>query len=119
MATDLIVRLAEMPEKPEFTKNDEPFTFDKSETNQTYLGNDSRFRGGGRRLRHFARRHGPADKAGLKQGDVIVRLGDEKIDGLEAMHQALGKFKPGQQTELEFRRDGQTQTVTVTLGKRS
>lgn len=46
----------------------------------------------------------PAQKAGLKTGDVITKLGEYGTADLEAYMQALGKFKKGQQTQVIVKR---------------
>jgi hypothetical protein len=46
----------------------------------------------------------PAQKAGLKPGDVIVQLGDHEIQSLEVYMQALGEFKKGDKTMVRFTR---------------
>ncbi len=46
----------------------------------------------------------PAQKAGLKAGDVIVQLGDHQVSSLETYMQALGKFKKGDKTTVKYKR---------------
>ncbi|MBX3256803.1 MAG: M28 family peptidase [Chitinophagaceae bacterium] len=46
----------------------------------------------------------PAQKAGLKTGDVITKIGEYGTASLEAYMQALGKFKKGQQTQVTVKR---------------
>jgi len=46
----------------------------------------------------------PAQKAGLKTGDVIVRLGEYPTGTLESYMQALGKFKKGDNTKVKVKR---------------
>lgn len=46
----------------------------------------------------------PAQKAGLKLGDVIIQLGDHTISSLETYMQALGKFKKGDRTKVKYKR---------------
>ncbi|MGN6493937.1 MAG: M28 family peptidase [Agriterribacter sp.] len=46
----------------------------------------------------------PAQKAGLKTGDVITKLGEYGTADLEAYMQALSKFKKGQQTQVIVKR---------------
>ena len=46
----------------------------------------------------------PAQKAGLKAGDIIIQLGEIKISSLENYMQALGKFKKGEKTKVKFKR---------------
>ncbi|EAQ79523.1 M20/M25/M40 family metallo-hydrolase [Blastopirellula marina] len=57
----------------------------------------------------------PADKAGLKAGDIIVQLGDSKIAGLEDFDGALRGFKAGEKAKVTIMRDGMEITLTVTL----
>jgi hypothetical protein len=55
----------------------------------------------------------PAQKAGLKTGDVILSIGDYKTNSLEGYMQALGKFKKGDKTNVTYTRNGQTVSSTV------
>ena len=55
----------------------------------------------------------PAQKAGLKTGDVILSLGDYKTNSLENYMQALGRFKKGEKTIVTYTRGGQTFSATV------
>jgi aminopeptidase YwaD len=50
----------------------------------------------------------PAQKAGIKTGDVIVSIGAFKITSLENYMQALGAFKKGDKTTVVYSRNGQT-----------
>jgi aminopeptidase YwaD len=55
----------------------------------------------------------PAQKAGLKAGDVIISIGDYKTNSLESYMQTLGKFKKGDKTTVTYVRNGQTLSSTV------
>lgn len=55
----------------------------------------------------------PAQKAGIKAGDVIIQLGDNTIASLENYMQALGKFKKGEKTKVKLKRGNETLEVTV------
>lgn len=46
----------------------------------------------------------PAQKAGLKKGDVVVKLGDIKVDGMQTYMEALSKFKKGDKTTVLIKR---------------
>ena len=59
---------------------------------------------------------GPSDKAGIKAGDVIIQLGDQKIGSLDDFDLALRKFKSGDQADVTVRRKGQEVKLKVTLG---
>jgi putative serine protease PepD len=60
----------------------------------------------------------PAAKAGLQVGDVITAFGGQKIGSVDALRFAVDAKKPGDTVTVTFLRDGESQTVTVTLGKR-
>jgi predicted metalloprotease with PDZ domain len=61
---------------------------------------------------------GPADAAGLKANDIIIRIGEYPVPDLQGMTDALLQYKPGDQVEVRFLRDGAEQKVTATLGSR-
>jgi hypothetical protein len=46
----------------------------------------------------------PAQKAGLKTGDVIIQIGDYKIPDVQGYMQTLGKFKKGDATKVTVKR---------------
>ena len=60
----------------------------------------------------------PAAKAGLKAGDVIVRLGGSAIDGPDALTSVIDGRKPGDSLTVTYLRDGTRHTARVTLGTR-
>lgn len=60
---------------------------------------------------------GPADKAGLQAGDVIVELGEEKVASLRDLRRALRDFKPDEEAELKVIRGDEELSITVLLGK--
>ncbi len=60
----------------------------------------------------------PADQAGLRAGDILVRIGDHPVADLQGMTDALRAHEPGDAVLVEFRRDGAVHRVTVTLGRR-
>lgn len=60
----------------------------------------------------------PAERAGMKKGDVLKRLGSYKIENIDDLTMALGRLKPGEEVEIEFRRDGEMKTLKLVLGRR-
>jgi predicted metalloprotease with PDZ domain len=56
-----------------------------------------------------------AAKAGFKAGDVILRIGDEKIEDLGDVSDALEDFKDGEKANVEILRKGSRQTLTLTI----
>jgi len=61
----------------------------------------------------------PAEQAGLRRGDVIVRLGGAEIADLQAMTNVLRQHKPGDTVEVVVLRGGAEQKFTAVLGSRS
>ncbi|MEO8711752.1 MAG: PDZ domain-containing protein [Parafilimonas sp.] len=58
-----------------------------------------------------------AKKAGLKEGDIITKIGDDKISGPDDLYKAVGKHKPDEKVLITFLRDNKQSTVNATLGK--
>lgn len=57
----------------------------------------------------------PADKAGLKEKDVITKINDTNIDENNSLTSVLGRYSVGDTVNLTIVRDGKEQTVKVTL----
>ena len=60
----------------------------------------------------------PADKGGLKSGDLIVELAGIKVTDLYSYTDALYSKKPGDAVSIVVMREGKRVTCTVTLGER-
>ena len=60
----------------------------------------------------------PAEKAGLKDGDIIVAIQDQAIDQEHPLDMVLSGFAPGQTIDVHILRNGQPQVIKVTLGTR-
>jgi len=60
----------------------------------------------------------PAEKAGLRVGDIIIKVGDHEVKNLGDVTNALARYKPGQTVKVQVSRSGNTLTVDVTLGER-
>ncbi len=58
-----------------------------------------------------------AEKAGLKKGDVITKIGDTKIESPDDLSKAIKARKPGDKVAVTFLRDKKEQTVTAELTK--
>ena len=62
-------------------------------------------------------KNSPAEKAGLHQGDVITKVGDDKINDADDLMEAIGKYKPSDKVSITYQRDKKESTITVTLDK--
>ena len=61
----------------------------------------------------------PAERAGLKKGDLILRFDNEAVSSVRKLNRLVAESAPDQTTRLTISRGGAEQDVTVTLGKRS
>jgi hypothetical protein len=57
----------------------------------------------------------PAQKAGMKAGDVVKKMGDQKVTDMMSYMKALSKFTKGETTTVEYERDGEIMTTEVTF----
>jgi putative serine protease PepD len=60
----------------------------------------------------------PAAKAGLKAGDVIIRLGDATVAGPDDLSSIIDAKKPGDSLSVTYVRSGKQHTTTIKLGTR-
>jgi len=56
---------------------------------------------------------GPADKAGLEKGDVILSVGETEINDDSGLRFKLATLRRGETTDIEYFRDGRTRTARV------
>lgn len=60
----------------------------------------------------------PAAAAGLKDGDVILRVNGDEITSTRKLTRLIGEIEPDHQAKLTISRGGSEQEITATLGKR-
>ena len=61
----------------------------------------------------------PAEKAGLKQGDVILRVDGENVTSVRKLNRVVSEIAPDQSVRLTISRGGSEQELTATMGRRS
>ena len=61
----------------------------------------------------------PAEKGGLKGGDVIIGIGDKKVGTIYDFMETLSAHKPGDEVDVVVQRDGKELKLRVKLGTRS
>ena len=59
---------------------------------------------------------GPAAKAGIQEGDVITKLGDDEITSADGLIIALRSHEVGEKVEITLMRGKDEKKVTVELG---
>ncbi len=108
-------RVADLPERPTFQKvADEGAGERRGFKVRTGAIPEYAFEGPGVKL-SGARGGSPADRAGLKAGDVVIRFGDRDIRNIYDYMYALGDHKPGDVVKLLVTRGSSTIEVSVTL----
>ena len=60
-------------------------------------------------------KNSPAEKAGLKGGDLIVKADGTRIKTFEELQEIKNSKEEGDSINIEFIRDGKTQNTTITL----
>lgn len=60
---------------------------------------------------------GPAAKAGIKDNDIITKVGGVELGTSGGVSSLIGEYRPGDTVDLELLRDGKTISLKVTLGE--
>src|SRR5258705_2139395 len=55
----------------------------------------------------------PAQKAGLKAGDIIIKVGDYTVSSMESYMQTLGKFQKGEKAKVKFKKGNEEMETEV------
>lgn len=59
----------------------------------------------------------PAAKAGIQEGDIILKIDGNEITESSPISSVIGKKKPGDKVEIIYLRDGKQSKATVTLAE--
>ena len=116
LAHGIVLDLISAAERPEYVRVERSQSEGGSrDTLRAYLGTipDYTTEGTGVKL-SGVRAGGPADKAGLKGGDVIVKFGGQEITNIYDYTYALDAVKIGEPVEVIVLRDGKRVQLTVT-----
>jgi serine protease Do len=58
---------------------------------------------------------GAARKAGIKEGDIIVAINGNNVNTTSQLQEQIGKFSPGNEVSVDYKRKGELKTVKVVL----
>ena len=61
--------------------------------------------------------YSPAEKAGLRVGDVVVAIDDQKVSTMDELNKYKNEHKIGDTIKLTLNREGEERTVELTLGE--
>ncbi|MEX2185871.1 MAG: M20/M25/M40 family metallo-hydrolase [Pirellulales bacterium] len=116
MVTYVATQVAARAERPTYLEGKQPPPKRDGGGDRPYFGSIPDF---GEPTEGFAisgvTKGGPAEKGGLKAGDVITSLGDNKIANLDDFDAALRKFKAGDKVKVGVRRGKEALNLEVTL----
>jgi len=89
----------------------------KIKMNSAFLGVSSKKAEKGGATVQEVTKGSPAEKSGIKKGDVIIRVNEKPVDSPESLFETIHNYKPGEKVKIVFIRDGKEQTVVATLDK--
>jgi serine protease Do len=58
---------------------------------------------------------GAAEEAGIKQGDVILKVQDAVVNNLPELQEQVGRYRPGDKVDITVSRDGSVKVIPVVL----
>jgi aminopeptidase YwaD len=119
LVSDVARRIADAPQRPRFTRAEGVGPQMAGGGFRVYLGTIPDYSAAGEGVTLSGVREGsPAEKAGLKGGDVILRFGTRKIKNVYDYTFALRDARVGVAVPMTIRRSGQTRVIQVIPGRR-
>lgn len=80
------------------------------------LGSDYGFMITGAHIRQGVVRNGPAAKAGLQEGDILMAVDGATVSSADPLSDVLSRYDVGDEILIDYLREGEQSTVPVTLG---
>lgn len=114
-AADLVRAMADLPERPTFQRVATEASGGRRNLKvRTGVIPEFGWEGQGFKISGVAG-GSPAERAGLKAGDVVLRFGSREVRNIYDYMYALGDHQPGEEVELLLRRGEQTLSLKITL----
>jgi aminopeptidase YwaD len=116
----IATELDQSSERPQYVAVEAPRPMQAGRSTRVYMGTIPDF---GEQVEGMklagVREGGPAAKAGLQAGDIIVKFGKVDIKNLYDFTYALGDCRPGDEVDVVVKRGGEMKTFRVKLEKRN
>jgi len=96
--------------------NGNGFSLFSEDENRAMLGVTTEGNDNGAEIKSITK-ESAAEKAGLKKGDIITKIGERKVESTDDVTDAIRNHKPGDKVTVSFLRDGKSQKVTAELTK--
>ena len=90
---------------------------DNGEDSRPFLGVTTEKNDNGAKINEVAK-GSPAEKAGLKEGDIITKIGNKKIADPANLMDVIRSYKPKDQVEVYYQRNGNTNDTKAILADR-
>ncbi|MCP3693652.1 MAG: M20/M25/M40 family metallo-hydrolase [Planctomycetaceae bacterium] len=117
MVVDIVQQIDALPKRPKFQKSEVKRNVTGGGGDRPYFGSIPDYSDDAEGLPLTGvSPGGPAEKAGFKPKDIIIKLGKYKIGGIEDFDSALRKFKGGDKVPVTVLRKGKPKMLTITLG---
>lgn len=115
----VLLDLVRRPERPAFTKVAGRTGGPGRVALRAYLGSIPDYDDAGKGVKLSGVQAGsPAEKGGLKGGDVVVKMAGKAVGTIQDYMESLSTGKPGDTIEVVVKREGKDVTLKVTLGNR-
>jgi serine protease Do len=99
-----------------FEMNDHNFNFFNEDENKAMLGVMTEREDKGAKINQVTK-ESAAEKAGLKEGDIITKVDDNTISDPDDLTKAIQDHKPGEKVKITYLRNDKSQNTTAELGK--
>jgi serine protease Do len=93
------------------------FWSDDHATSNAFLGVTTQDVEGGAKITDVTEESAAA-KAGLKEGDIITKIADKKVEGQESLYDIISSMKPKDDVTIYYKRDGKENSAKAVLGER-
>lgn len=92
------------------------YTLSTADANRAMLGVNTEHTDAGAEINSITK-ESAAEKMGLKEGDIITKVGDKKIEGPDDLSAAIKSHKPGDKVAITYLREKKENTATAELTK--